>query len=496
MNSKKVIIVGIDGGSFNVLNNFINDGIMPNLENIMRESSFGELDTYIEGPGQGWASFMTGKSPSKHGIYYWTTAHGINSDAIKDNKIWEILGENGLKCGIVNLSYTFPPKPINGFMISGLGAGLESSSDVIFSYPKSLIKEVISHCGGYIWGCQYADGAMKDYENLLRKIIKMTEYRTKACDYLLENYKPDFFTVVFRGVDLIQHAFWHYLDPVNSEFYEKGPIKDLINSYYSMLDEYIGKIWQRYSSAIKLIVSDHGFCGVKKLVNINEYLSQQAFLTKNYSIKSAVGNKYFLKIKKEMKPVYEQFFSKYKFFRELNKIRKKRMNKIDVAIDWQKTLIYLNSYGTDGLYFNKAIINSCDINKLKDDVYKRLINLKDDKTGDNVFKKVYFKEEMKVDKFYEYVPEIIWEVNEGFVIMPDISLEKNEVFESMEEIDIRFWTGDHKQYGIFIAGGDGIKSGYSVKEIKINDLFPTILNIYDVPVPDDVDGKILKEIFD
>jgi len=492
MKSKKVIVVGIDGGSFNVLNQLVKDGIMPNLGRILKESVSCEMDTYIDGPGQGWASFMTGKSPLKHGIFYWTLSHGVNSDSIEDKKLWEILSENGLKAGVINLSYTFPPKPINGFMVSGLGSGLEPASDVILSYPEDLIKEITSYCGGHIWGCSYPEGKKKDHEKLLRDIVKMNEYRTKACTYLLDKYDPDFFVVVFRGADLIQHAFWHYLDPAYPSYHEKGPIQNLISSYYNKLDQFIKEVWDR-DDAIKFIVSDHGFGAIKTLVYVNEYLAQQGILHKNVNFKSKVGNKYFYKFKATAKPLYDKFLVKYSFFRNLNKARKKNLNKINVAIDWQKTLAYMNGYGTDGLYFNRNSINGPDLESLKADLSTRLMNLKDINTDKAVFNRIYFKDEIRTEKLYDIVPDVIFEVNEGFVTLPDISLEKNEVFEAVDDaVGVQFWTGAHKKHGIFIAGGEEIKSDSQIESVRISDLFPTILYHFNIPIPNDIDGRVLK----
>lgn len=57
-------------------------------------------------------------------------------------------------------------------------------------------------------------------------------------------------------------------------------------------------------------------------------------------------------------------------------------------------------------------------------------------------------------------------------------------------------SGGHKSEGIFLAYGSGVKRGYKVDSAKIHDLVPTILHVFGLPIPRDVDGRVLKEIFE
>jgi len=57
-------------------------------------------------------------------------------------------------------------------------------------------------------------------------------------------------------------------------------------------------------------------------------------------------------------------------------------------------------------------------------------------------------------------------------------------------------SGGHKSEGIFLAYGSGVKRGYKIDSARIHDLVPTILHIFGLPIPRDVDGRVLKEIFE
>ena len=348
MSHQKIVIIGIDGGDDYVFRHMIARGLMPNLKKILDQSISGQMDCYVEGPGQGWASLVTGKRPTKHGIFFWTTYLGLNSNDFVDEKIWDIVGKHGLTSGIVNLSYTFPPKPIKGFMISGLGSGLEPNSNTTFSYPSNLIKELNNNANGYIWGCKYVEGGIVTQNRFLQRSLAMTEKRGEACLYLLGKYRPDLFMVVFRGADAIQHHFWHFIDPKYSISACNERLATLIYRYYSTLDYYLGKIWDNDKNATKFIVADHGFGPTQALFYVNEYLATEGFLVKKHDFRSRIGNTYFLKTKRLLHPLYDRVLMNYAIFCNLNKLRKKKLPKIGVTIDWDKTKLFARFEVKDG----------------------------------------------------------------------------------------------------------------------------------------------------
>ena len=60
---------------------------------------------------------------------------------------------------------------------------------------------------------------------------------------------------------------------------------------------------------------------------------------------------------------------------------------------------------------------------------------------------------------------------------------------------IPYRGGDHLPYGVFLAKGPGIKPGYLAEDASVLDLTPTLLYLYGLPVAEDMDGKIMFDIF-
>lgn len=61
--------------------------------------------------------------------------------------------------------------------------------------------------------------------------------------------------------------------------------------------------------------------------------------------------------------------------------------------------------------------------------------------------------------------------------------------------DIGAISGDHHPEGVFIAAGPGIRRGYALQNASVLDVTPTLLALMDLPIGQDMDGRVLTEIF-
>ena len=68
--SKKVVVIGLDGGTFKLLKPLAAEGLMPNLKKILDQGSNAILESTMPPmTGTAWSTFATGKQPGKHGVY-------------------------------------------------------------------------------------------------------------------------------------------------------------------------------------------------------------------------------------------------------------------------------------------------------------------------------------------------------------------------------------------------------------------------------------------
>ena len=151
---RKVAVFGLDGITFDLLRPWLDEGRLPNLASVLERGTSGPLRSTIPPvSASAWASFFTGTNPGKHGMvdftYPATNGYEIkvsNSRTRSAPALWEIVGNAGGKVGVVSMPMTYPPQPVNGFMLCSF---LTPSADSKYSYPSSLMAEIEAGGGSF-----------------------------------------------------------------------------------------------------------------------------------------------------------------------------------------------------------------------------------------------------------------------------------------------------------------------------------------------------------
>jgi len=123
--AQRVLIIGLDGATLDLLGPLMAEGRMPFLRSILENGAAGHLTTtFPPVTAPAWASFMTGKNPGKHGIFeflYRRRGHlrqtPVNSRMVGAPTIWQMLSQGGKRVAAFNVPLTYPPQPINGLII-------------------------------------------------------------------------------------------------------------------------------------------------------------------------------------------------------------------------------------------------------------------------------------------------------------------------------------------------------------------------------------------
>lgn len=488
----KVMVIGLDGATFKVLSPMISKGKMPNLAELVKTGASGELRSVLPPNSMAaWASFMTGKNPGKHSIYGFRIPDPndfyrqrvVHSRYMRSETLWSYLSHKKKKVGVINVPLTYPPQPVNGFMISGM---LTPSANSTFTYPKELGRELSQKIGDYYtnlsWG-QYK-GRVRD---LIEDVMEMTIKRKEAILFLLDAYQPDFCIAVFIGPDRVQHCLWRYLDDTHPEFSfaESEKYMPLIDEYFSMLDDAIGEIRAKLDENTTLmLISDHGFQSAHKQFDVNDWLRSHNLLKFRRGRARTLELLQILNIPsfKSLKPrALSNLSARKKIFSAQN------------TISWKNTKAYCAGDQQVGIRVNlrgrepEGVVNEGEENqKLVDFMKQALLNTRDPENNDPVIRGVFRRHEYFQGPFSDQAPDLVFHTHQNYAISPY----KKRLFELTD------WaSGDHSLEGIFIANGKSIRKGKQCFGAEIVDLFPTILHIFEIDIPIDIDGKVLKEIF-
>jgi len=291
---KPVIFIGLDGGDWQLLDDYIARGLMPNLGRLVREGASGVLTT--EHPPLSailWTTMMTGVSPIEHQVLDFThfnRATGkkepITSTERKAPAIWNMETMAGKSVAVFGLWATYPAEPVRGLLASDrLFTFLysEATPPPNAVYPPSREPWARSRIAAaesavnYDVMKQYLPAlTSSEYDSLtketdpyakppsaLRRLLVETEiYRRLSLD-LLSSSVPDLTIIYIQGTDVVGHVFAPYAPPkqreVSDSDYEK--YHQVPEQYFQSVDRFLGELTRVADAAHATIVisSDHGF---------------------------------------------------------------------------------------------------------------------------------------------------------------------------------------------------------------------------------------------
>ena len=513
---KKVFVLGLDGATFNILMPLIQMGKLPTLSRIIKEGSHCVLNsTVFTNSAPAWTSFATGMNPGKHSIsgftrilpgsYQLTLLNGADNKA---KTMWEILGEHGKKSIVMNIPMTYPPKKIEGFLVSGLDTPSLSSD---FTYPPELKRELLKvvpdykinlHLGGYL----HNDKRRKKAIDIM---LSSTRAREKAVVHLMNKYPWDLFVVRFNSPDNVQHQFWKFMDETHPYHDPKSPdiLKNAIHTLYEELDRVTASIIKNLpEQCTMIIVSDHG-AGPRtnKTIRLNELLQSLGYLTSKATQKKRLSymnksmEKTLSSLLKRVPPDLKQWLMKilpntisktWTYFRFPN-------------IDWEKTKAFVGE--TEGIRINlkesypNGVVESEEYENLREHIISEVKKLRDPETGERVIKIAARREEILTGPYVFEFPDIITiPMKDKYNISTRISRNEErkastESFISREE-HWRKISGSHRREGIFIIYGKEVMKNTKASDSDITDVFPTAMYLLGAPVPTNIDGRVITEV--
>ena len=491
---RKVLIIGLDGATFDVIYPLIEEGWMPNFKNFIRSGASGSLLSTIPPiSGPAWLTLATGIRPNKTGIYDFLYKkeknYKLQSISYSDyigKTVWDYLNQAGKYVGILNYPLLRPLYKINGFMTTGIGA----SPDSIFTYPKSLKRELDNLVNKYELVVPYHNIQYNNIDLFLEDLNRVFDKKVQATKYLIKEKKWDLFWVIFSETDWIQHIMWRYIDEEHTshERNNNEKYKQAFKKFWNKIDREIGELSSIVDDRTNIfIISDHGFGSNDQLFKLNVWLEQEGYLVRkkreNKILNSIKGEIYsLLKEKAKKSNLAKKLFELYEWPKKVSSnLKLSVMDKIDlessIAFDPGHTIPF------GGIYINEQVVKTPKTKK------KFIAEIAEK------LKDWGYKNDVKVEIWHSNhpnAPDLLVGLNDWrCVVIKDLS--KGKVFEQRPYSSRH--TGSHRLNGIFIASGPNIRK--SIKnQFHICDIAPTLLYLFDLPIPEDMDGKILKCIFD
>jgi predicted AlkP superfamily phosphohydrolase/phosphomutase len=156
-------------------------------------------------------------------------------------------------------------------------------------------------------------------------------------------------------------------------------------------------------------------------------------------------------------------------------------------VDWKNTRAF--AVDQNLIY----IIKNDEKEKIQQELIDELRNTKNINTNENLVNCVMKKEEVFNGDFMHLLPDLIIMPEEGYRF---VGFPRDDGTKKIWDDSIEVMSGWHRLQGVFLANGPKIKKGVRLAEVTIYDVAPTILHILGVPIPQEIDGRVLREIFE
>ncbi len=506
--SRKVAAFGLDGVTFDLLQPWLDEGRLPNLANLLDEGVQGRLRSTIPPvSASAWASFATGTNPGQHGLVDFTypSAGGYDIQVTNSRRravpgIWEIAGAAERETGVVSMPMTFPPQPLNGFMLCSF---LTPSAESEYTYPPALQQELTQANGPFPLHMS-EKGRGKDPSLFVKAVKQMEIDRAKTVRYLMQNRPWDLFIYVFETTDNLQHEVWHLLDeshPMHDADMAARVMPDILD-YYKTVDRLLGEMLALIPEDVLVVVlSDHGFGPFHKFFHINNWLADQGWLKFKRNPISLIKRAAF---KLGLTPINAlKWVTRLRLGGMRKNVKRgrggKTLRRVFLSfndVDWKRTKAF--SVGNFGqVYINSAgqremgTVSADQYETLRDEIIAAAQQLQDAADGSKVVPTVYKREEVFQGVSAELMPDLVLHTDRAkYVSFGHADFGSNKIIEPSTG-----QTGHHHMVGIVGLKGPEVRRGEILSESSLLDLAPTILHYMGLPVPSYMDGRVLTEAF-
>lgn len=302
----RILIVGIDGASFSVIDPLLAEGALPTFARLIDSGVRATLRSQAPAISAViWNTIASGKRPAEHGVTSFRardpetgrlTGRLVSSNERKTLALWNLAGPFGKTSGIVGWWASWPAEPVAGWIVSDRMARgrwsewLEAERSGQLTFPNRLAAELaplvvdpddppldeIARLADFTEGelTEMAAARVPLYSHGL-SVSKFAYCAQRSYEEMaLHQFRkgqPDLGAVYLIALDPVSHTFWHDYEPQAFEpgavdLAEAARLGRIIPNLYRHNDAYVGRLLAEVDpDTVVLVISDHGFQAGKRL---------------------------------------------------------------------------------------------------------------------------------------------------------------------------------------------------------------------------------------
>ncbi|MEU8551310.1 alkaline phosphatase family protein [Streptomyces roseoverticillatus] len=278
----RALVIGIDGGTFDVIDPLVEQGLLPHIGKLLGQSARAVTDcTWPAHTAPGWSTFVSASRPGGHGIYQFHDtqdpgygARITRSADLGRTSAWDWLAAQGRTLGLVNIPMSHPPAELPGYQVTW---PLERT--LRHCRPPSLLRELAAAKAHF-----QSDLATMFRGDLayLEEAERNVEARVRSVRHLMTTRPTDVVMVVLTEADRVGHHYWHFGEPDHPGHRPapEGTGWDAaVPRVYQAVDRAVGELLELVDEDTSVVlVSDHGLGTGRHALALHTLLEEAGLL--------------------------------------------------------------------------------------------------------------------------------------------------------------------------------------------------------------------------
>ena len=494
----KVLVIGLDGATMDLIEPWAAAGHLPELARSMREGVTARfLSTPNMHSASAWTSILTGLNPGRHGLFVFSDRDFATNRQLffkggdrEGRIISSRLARYGLSAGFLNVPMTYPAEcSERGFMVSGLDA--PALNEKAFC-PAELRRELFDRFPDYNFAPAGLGELMKAgrLDEAIKAWAKLIDTQLLAARYLIESRPVDLFMTVFTASDWAGHNLWR--SKVADGKAKSGVDSDSFLFIYQRLDRAIAELLSLAGEQTQVyIISDHGMgphTGAS--YHLASWLEAKGYMTRNGKgrAKASLMSAGRRAAKRIVPPALKERIKSRVSDERIKRFQAEEKDSFYSSIDWERTVAY-SEPGRHVININlsgrnlQGKVAAAEYENVCHRIIKDLDDWTDDE-GNKVVERVVRRDDVYAGPYVERASDlyVYWNPQADLGLPP-------------KEVQSRgfWWSGDHRPEGILVCKGPGIREAATLENASVYDFVPTVLHLAGLPVPEGLDGRVIEE---
>lgn len=501
----KVVLIGLDGADFDLLQPLIDSGDLPNLRRFQQQGAWGRLASTIPPISvPAWPSCFTGVNPGKHGVFGFGKFDPCSyqdvlcrSTDVQAPALWHLVGEAGQRSLVINVPLTFPPEPLEGVLISGMFPTPHTD----YIYPPALREEIHRQVGVVMREPSIRTLRRAFPARQVELLQEVVDQQRQLLFYLMRTQPWDLCFIVFRTPDHLHHAFLGAaVEKAQVPYRLSGGPGETIRRHYQHLDTILGDIAEQASEATLMVISDHGTALQPYTLCLNEWLEEQGFLKwlPLFSRSNLAGCLRARPLGQWLQALRLQFlaslFPQESLQRPVKLPDLERFISARGGVQWPHTRAFTDPATFYALRLNVKgrekqgmVEPNGAYEELREDLIRRLKQLRNPYTEEPVIEGVHRREEIYQGPFATLAPDLLVTTVED-----RYRIKAKRFFRLVvQPTPLASW-GQHSRHGILLMAGFAVARA-ELGTVRIVDVAPTALYLLGHAIPAHLDGQVLAK---